>query len=347
MRIGLCSTAHLHVDAYVDNLRAAKAVVVGVADDDTQRGRRWGLRHDVPWFPTHESLLEAGVDGVIVCAETARHRRVVELAAQAGVAVLCEKPLATTAEDARAIVEACEAAGVPLMTAFPMRFSPPMQQARALLTRGTIGTLHAAVGTNQGALPMRHRSWFVDPALSGGGALMDHVVHLVDVLRWYLGEEVAEVYCRTNRLLHADAVTVETGGLLLLTMDSGLFASIDCSWSKPDTYPTWGGLTLEVVGSEGVLGIDPFAQRLTVHGGPEGPLAWPQWGSDANQGLIDEFLDVIAQRRPPAVTGHDGLAATCVALAGYTSMATGQPVTMAAAAVTGSPQHYSAKGPPP
>jgi predicted dehydrogenase len=66
-----------------------------------------------------------------------------------------------------------------------------------------------------------------------------------------------------------------------------------------------------------------------VHGGPEGPLAWPAWGADANQGLIDDFLAVLDGRRAAAVSGEDGLAATRVALAAARSAALGQPVRVA------------------
>jgi predicted dehydrogenase len=328
LRIGLLSAAHLHVDAYVANLRASGAEVIGLTDDDPGRGRAWCTAHDVPWFDRADALLAADLDGVVVCSETADHRRDVELAAAAGVGVLCEKPLATTDEDAAALVAACTAAGVPLLTAFPMRFSPPMREVRELLAGGALGEVYAAMGTNQGELPMRHRAWFVEPTRSGGGALMDHVVHLADVLRWYLGAEVTEVYATTNRLLHAPTVTVETGGLVMLRFDSGVFASVDCSWSKPDVYPTWGGLRLDLVGERGIVGVDAFAQRLTIHGGPDGPLAWPEWGSDANQGLIDDLLAVLREEAAPTVTGEDGLAATRVALAAARSAALGEPVRL-------------------
>lgn len=328
MRVAFLSSAHVHADAYVANFRAAGAEVVGVADDDAVRGATWAATHDVPWYSSAEELLDAGVDAVAVCSETAHHRRLVELAASAGVAVLCEKPLATTEADARAIVDSCARAAVPLMTAFPMRFSPPLREAAAMLADGTLGRLHACTGTNQSVLPTRHGAWFADAALAGGGAIMDHSVHLADVLRWYIGEDPVEVYAATNRVLHGDTVDVETGALLMLTYPGGVFATIDASWSRPDSYPTWGGLTVELVGEHGTVGVDAFGQHLTVYGGTSGPLAWPMWGSDANQAMIDEFVDAVRTGRTPAVTGEDGLAATLVALAAYRSAHSGQPVSL-------------------
>jgi predicted dehydrogenase len=325
-RIGLLGVAHLHVDAYIGNLRAAGAEVVGVTDADPVRGRQWAARHAVPWFDGPDALLAAGVDGVVVCSETSRHRPLVEAAAASGVAVLCEKPLATTVEDSAAVVEACRAAGVPLMTAFPMRFSPVMRDGVARARDGGLGRVLSAVGTNQGQLPMTERSWFVDPALSGGGALIDHVVHLADVLRWLLGADPVEVYAVANRILHGQVVGVETGGLVVLTFADGTYASIDSSWSRPERYPTWGGMALELVCERGVLSLDAFSQFLTVYGGREGDLAWPAWGSDPNQGLIDEFVAVCSGGTAPSVDGTDGHVATVVALAALESAGTGRPV---------------------
>ena len=332
VRIGLLGVAHLHVDEYVENLRATGAEVVGVTDRDAVRGQQWAQAHDVRWFPSVQALLAEGLQGVVVCSETAHHRGLVELSAAAGVAVLCEKPLATTEEDSAAIVEACHRAGVPLTTAFPMRFSPVLRQAVETVGAGGLGRVHACTGTNQGQLPMRHRSWFVDPALSGGGALVDHTVHLADVLRWLLRSDPVEVYAVANRVLHGQVVTVETGGLVVLTYPDGTYASIDCSWSRPAQYPTWGGMALDLVCEKGVLAVDAFSQFLTVYGGPAGQLAWPAWGSSPDQGLIDEFVQVAAGAAVPSVTGEDGHQATLIALAALESVRTGQPVRLSAPA---------------
>jgi predicted dehydrogenase len=328
MRVGIFSAAHLHIDAYIDNLRAAGVEIVGVADHDRGRGRTWGEAHGVAVFDSYDALLAAGVDGVVVCSETTHHRELVELAARQRAHVLCEKPLAATAEDARAMVTTCDEAGVTLMTAFPMRFSPPVTQVRDMVHAGALGTVYACNGANQGELPMRHRAWFVDPAMSGGGAIIDHTVHVADLLRWYLDQEVVEVYAVTNRLFHADTVDVETGGLVMLTFADGVFATIDCSWSRPDSYPTWGGLRFELVGEHGVVAVDAFRQRLDIYSDVGPPLRWPGWGSDANQAMIDEFCAAVREGRAPAVTGVDGLRATEIVAAAYDSARSGQPVRL-------------------
>ena len=329
LRIGIMNVAHLHADNYVGNLRAIPGVtLIGIADeDDAQRGQEFAARFNTRLYPDYADLL-ADADAVVVCSENTRHRPLVEMAAAAGVHVLCEKPLATTQEDAQAMIDACDRAGVVLMTAFPMRFSTPLAEVKAALDAGAVGALRAFNTANQGQMPSHHRAWFVDKALAGGGAAMDHIVHLADILRWYLGSEVTEVYAQMNRILHGDEVEVETGGLVMLTFANGVFASIDCSWSRPRFFPTWGGLTMEIVGDGGVILTDPFRQNLTLHGSPARHMAWAYWGSDANQAMIDEFVAAVRDRRPPAVTGLDGLRATQIVLAAYRSAELGVPVKL-------------------
>ena len=155
---------------------------------------------------------------------------------------------------------------------------------------------------------------------------MDHVVHLADLLRWYLRSEVIEVYAVSNQILHAAKVGVETGALVMLTFANGTFASIDCSWSKPAYYPTWGGLKLELVGEKGMATMDGFKQVMSVYSHKVGRPQWAYWGSDANSGLLQEFMAAIREQRTPAITGEDGLKAVEIVIAAYQSAASGQPV---------------------
>jgi predicted dehydrogenase len=209
-----------------------------------------------------------------------------------------------------------------------MRFSAPLLEVKARLDSGELGQVYGCNTTNQGQMPRQHRAWFVDKRLAGGGAVMDHVVHLADVLRWTLQSEVVEVYAQTNHILHADTVEVETGGLLMLTLTNGAFASIDCSWSRPFNWPTWGGLTMELISERGLTVIDAFSQNLELYNHKRSLHAWMYWGSDANQAMVAEFVAAVREQRPPKVTGEDGYRALEVALAAYASAEQGQPVRL-------------------
>jgi predicted dehydrogenase len=327
IKIGILSFAHHHGEAYISNVRRMDGVeLLGVADDEPGRGQKIAAENQTRYFDSYEDLLEARPDGVIICSENNRHRPLVEMAASRGANVLCEKPIATTLEEARAIVDACDQAGVLLMTAFPMRFSAPLLEIKARLDSGDFGDVYCFNATNQGELPTKYRAWFVDPELAGGGAIMDHTVHLVDIMRWFLGSEVQTMYARSNRIFHADEVSVETGALEMLTFENGTFATIDASWSRPQYWPTWGGLGFEMVTQRGAVLVDAFRQNLNVYRHEWQSSKWLPWGSDSNHAMVEEFVSAIREDRPPRVTGVDGLRALEATLAAYESDRTGQTV---------------------
>ena len=331
IRIGILSFAHHHGEAYISNLRQMDGVeLVGVVDDDPLRGQTIAAHNRAQYFHTYEDLLEAKPDGVIICTENNRHRPLVEMTASRGIHVLCEKPLATTVEDARAIVAACNKAGVFLMTAFPMRFSAPLLEIKARLDNGDFGDVYCFNATNQGELPTKYRAWFVDPELAGGGAIMDHTVHLVDIMRWFTGAEVKTVYARSNRIFHADELQVETGALEMLTFNNNVFATIDASWSRPQYWPTWGGLTFEMVTQRGAVLVDAFRQNLNVYRHEWERSNWAYWGSDMNHAMLSDFVAAIRDNRQPRVTGMEGLRAVEATLAAYESDRTGKTVEVKA-----------------
>lgn len=324
-RIGIFSFAHLHAASYAEALAAHPgAELVGIADPDAARGRAMAAQFGTAYFPAEAALLDQRLDGVVVTSENVYHRRLVEAAAGAGVqAILCEKPLATTTEDARAMVSACTAAGVSLATAFPCRYSPAFRRLREQVSAGAVGDVLALRGTNRGKMP---GGWFTDKSLSGGGAVIDHTVHIADLNRLLLGREAAEVYAEIGHGFYHQEW--EDTGFLSIGYDGGVFATLDTSWSLPSAYPTWGDVTLQVVGTEGVLDLDMFAQNLVRYSGPAGGV-WDHWGSGTDAGLVADFLRLAAgQPAPDLATGEDGLRALAVAEAAYRSAALGEPVAV-------------------
>jgi predicted dehydrogenase len=336
-RIALWSFAHPHALAYARLLSRDSSVELVAADPDGPPGQ--GLRGTeaaahlgVRYLEDYRRTLDWGPDAVVLCAENARHRPLVELAAAAGASVLCEKPLATTVADAEAMVAACEAAGVALMTAYPVRFSPAFAALRATVSSGALGRLLGVRGTNNGKLPTG-RAWFTDPALSGGGALVDHVVHCADLLDVLLdGAEPESVYAVTNRILSGDRAGVETGGLVTMRYPTGVVATIDCSWSQPEDAPIWGGLTLQVVGSEGQVDIDPFGQRISGHLTGRG-TAWLPYGSDLDAAMLAEFLSALRSGRPPQPDGTVGVRTLRIVAAAQQSADAGHAVAPGGAAL--------------
>ncbi|WP_326826725.1 Gfo/Idh/MocA family protein [Streptosporangium sp. NBC_01756] len=337
LKVALLSFAHVHAEGYAGLLAGRPGVELLTADPDAAgappgelRGRAFADRIGVAYADTYDEALAWGPDAVIVCSENARHRDLVISAAAAGAHVLCEKPLATSVADAEAMIAACEAADVFLMTAYPVRFSREFASLKALYDSGAIGTVLGITGTNNGKIPVGGRAWFTDPSLSGGGALADHVVHVADLIDELLGEPAVAVRAVTNQILHADKpqVRAETGGLVTITYQSGAVATIDCSWSHPDNAPNWGGLTLQVVGTEGVVEIDPFGAH--VSGTSRDGASWLALGEDLDRAMLDRFLGAVRDGRPPQPDGATGLRTLRIVTAAQRSVADGRVVRLTA-----------------
>ncbi len=336
MRVGIISFAHTHALGYASILRDRADVECVVTDPGhvdrpagESGGRELAESIGVGYADTLEELLAWRPEAVIVCSENVRHVDDVELAAAAGAHILCEKPLATTREDASRIVDACERAGVLLMTAFPVRFTAQYGELRHRVRSGAMGEILSISGANNGKLPVE-RAWFADPALAGGGAVADHTVHIADlVFGLFPDAEATEVFAVANHLLKP-AREAETAGLVSIRYSNGITAVIDCSWSVPDHYPTWGGLTLRVIAEDGIAELAPFAERVDGFTELDRSPLWLPYGQDLDAAMLDEFLGAVSEGRQPTPSGRDGQRALEVVLAAYESIETGRPAAVRA-----------------
>jgi UDP-N-acetylglucosamine 3-dehydrogenase len=325
VRVGIVSFAHVHAPPYAGVLAALGAAeFVGITDDDPSRGREAAERFGVRFFDDPEGLFEE-VDAVVVCSENKKHGQDVIAALESGVHVLCEKPISTTVEDARAMIRASVDTGRQLRIAFPVRYLPAVGQAREIVGAGTIGRVLAVNGTNHGRIPGR---WFLDPELAGGGAVMDHTVHVADALRWMLGAEARSVYAEIGTFFGAGGI--DDGAILTLELEGGViadgaFATIDPSWSRGEAYPTWGDVTLRITGTSGVLEVDAFARRLTTFDHEAKRTSWTHTGEDMNVLMLEDFLRGVAEGSPAGASGVDGLRALEIVLAAYRSAEDNEP----------------------
>ena len=321
LRVGLISFAHVHAPGLARTLSALENVEFsGVYDDDRDRGRAAASQHGARWHDTLDALLGAS-DAVVIASTNVEHRRYTEAAASRRVHVLSEKPLATTIADARAMIAACRAAGVQLGVAFPVRSSPAVMGLRDGIASGSLGRIRAVRATNPGQYP---GLWFGDRAAAGGGSVMDHTVHAADAIRWLLGDEVTRVYAEIGSFIYG--LPVEDCGIVTLDLASGAFASIDCSWSRPKTFPTWGGVTFHVVGDSATVDVDVFRQALTHYDDTTGRTSLVGWGDDLTSRMVGGFVDAILAKRPVPIDGEAGLRALEVVVAAYRSYDAKRPV---------------------
>jgi 1,5-anhydro-D-fructose reductase (1,5-anhydro-D-mannitol-forming) len=332
LKVGVLSLAHVHAATYVSLLTAMPGIDVLVTDPDAAleqsgalRGEALATALNVTYASTYDEVLAWGPDAVVICAENTKHRALIERVAEHQIPILCEKPLATTTADAQAIVALCDATNTPLMVALPIRFHPSFRALRALVDRGELGAIVSISSVNNGRAPVSERSWFLQPEHSGGGCVMDHTVHCADLFALLLGSEPVDVYAQANAVIHAETTALETGGLVTITYANGVVATIDCSWSVPEAYPTWGGLSMTVECERGTATFDAFSDRLDVYSDFDSSLRWVDFGGSCDEMLLDTFLHSVRTASPAQPDQHVGLRTVQIVSAAYESIATGQP----------------------
>jgi predicted dehydrogenase len=302
---------------------SASARLVAVFDADERLGRSVADDFGARWTDDLDGLLGTGdVEAVVVCSPTVQHREHVEAAAAAGSHVLCEKPLATTVADGQAIVAACREAGVQLHTAFVSRFLPHVRTAKEALDSGSLGDVVGLRAGNRGRppLPPHYPAWITSAEEAGGGALIDHSVHLTDLVRHLTGREVSRVSAETGSLLWDTGV--EDCALLSLVLDNGAVAGLDPSWSVPANNPWDYDFFLRLVGTAGSVDLDDLAESVQIVSSRTGDgLRLVGFADDPDAAMIETFCASVRAGTPlePSASGEDGLRALEVALAGYAS----------------------------
>ncbi|MEW6046549.1 MAG: Gfo/Idh/MocA family oxidoreductase [Bacillota bacterium] len=317
---GFMGEVHFHAWQALAS-RGVEVVAIARLGDEP---RAWlGDRPPAAVYHGFERALEArGIDIVDICLPTPLHRRAIEMAAAAGKAVLCEKPLARTAQDAEAAVETVRRHDVPFMVAHVVRFFPDYRLAREVALHGEIGQARSARTFRGGALPAWN-TWMRDEAESGG-VILDMLIHDIDFLRWVFGP-IARV--------HAVATAVgDAGGqhaALLMRFKNDAIAMAEGAWSYPPGSPfqTEG----ELAGTAGLIqwssrdsvAVRLFrdAERMIEARLPASPLE-----PDPFQLEIEHFLDHVTQKAPLAITPEDAAAAVRVAEAATRSAREGKPV---------------------
>ncbi|MEW5977926.1 MAG: Gfo/Idh/MocA family oxidoreductase [Acidobacteriota bacterium] len=327
IRLAIISFEHVHAPHYLQGLKEIDGVsVAAVAEPEDRRlEAHSSLLQGIPRYTDYKRMIEAeDLDGVIVCSANSRHKEIVIECARAGLPVLCEKPIATRTADAREMLAVCQAHDSALVICFPTRFSPALHQAREVLRQGSLGKPLAVSATNRGMMP---GDWFVDPELAGGGALMDHTVHVADALRWLFEAEFTRVFAHAATRLHQ--TPVEDVGLVTLEMSNEVFVTVDTSWSRPNrSFPLWGDLCMRIVGTEGVLDVDVVPWTLNQYSEEAGKHLVTARDGDLNIRLLTAFVQSLSGQSTLLANGVDGLRALEVVEAAYKSLESRNPVAL-------------------
>lgn len=282
------------------------ARVAAVVDSAPDRAAKFARAHAAPPVGSFEELVGA-VDAVWVCTPTATHAALVELTADAGRAVFCEKPLGLDYADADRVAAAL--GRVPHQVGLVLRHAPVFRSLQRELASGRHGRPMTAVFRDDQCFPiggMYGSTWRSDAAQAGGGTLLEHSIHDIDLLRWLLGEPRSVAGRTANFAGHVD---VEDLGVATLEFGDGAVATLTSVWhgvaSRPSTR------RLEIFCEDALLWLDDDnAGPLHIETSAGHDLidcAAPTWSSDL--GVPEEFRTALALYAAPDKEFLDDLAA--------------------------------------
>lgn len=323
-RIGLVGSGYMattHATSYQDISGATVTAVASLGENrETFAGEH--AEGAAVYDDAEQMMDEADVTAIDVCTPTPTHRSLVEAAAERGLDVFCEKPMARTIEGADAVVETVERTGVTFMTGHVLRFFPEYAEAKRRIDAGEIGrpgTLRA----ERLSSPPTYGSdnWFGDKA-SSGGVLLDMAIHDFDFLRWVAGD-VDRVFTRTAEWENGH---LKQHAVVHLRFEDGTRGHVEASWAYPDDSPFT--TAYEFAGSEGMLEFstrDDHSLRISgVADGahvPNSPLTENPYTRE-----LRHFVDCAEGGASPDITPDDAREAVRIALAAIESGERGEPV---------------------
>lgn len=335
IRLGLLGSGFIS-DTYADALRDVRnaEVVANYSRDLTRAesfGRRWGIPDQ---YDDLAALCSRGdIDMVVVALPNEVHVDAVRVAAQAGKAIVCTKPLARTGAEAAEILRIVREHGVWHGYAESSVFSPNIAKAHEMVAEGAIGQVLTMRAREAHSGP--HAAHFWDAETAGGGALLDMGCHTVESARHLFGKDnaVTEVMAWGATMMHGDKTTGEDTAIALLKFAGGQLATIESSWIEK------GGMALrhEFVGSAGRIVTD--TSNTPVWGFIENPAGYLVEKADAETGWVypvpeearaygfsqemRHFVDCYAAGVEPMETFDDGWTVNTIIDACYASMRSG------------------------
>ncbi len=320
--IGYGRIGAMHADLvsrYVDG-----AELAAVYEPFPERARQASAELGVPAMESEAALYESGIEAVAICSSTATHPRYIKMAARAGIAAFCEKPISLDLAEAASAVEAAEAAGIPLVMGFNRRLDPAHRGVRDGVIRGEIGDpWQVLIISRDPEPPPAH----ILP--DTGGLFRDMTIHDFDMARYILGEEVVEVHVTADKLVMAEAEElddVDTAFISLRYQSGALGLIVNCRAAAYGYEQR-----IEVNGSRGQLSsVDPPTRhtRLATADGYSTPVLHHFFIERYRESYLSqwrEFLAVVGGDDSPVATGRDGYAALALAEAAQESHHTGRP----------------------
>ncbi|GJH29409.1 Gfo/Idh/MocA family protein [Caballeronia novacaledonica] len=332
--IGCGFFAKNHLHAWSD---VAGVGIVAICDSDSERlkatANEFGI--DRTYTDAAEMIDSERLDFVDIATTVRSHRPLVELAAHAGIAVICQKPFASTLQDAKAMVHACDKADVPLMVHENFRWQPAIQAVGRALASHAIGTPYWGRVSFRSAFDV----FSGQPYLAEGARFIieDLGIHILDIARFLFGN-VDQITASTTRV--NPSIKGEDVATMLLRHESGMTSIVDCSYATHLPQELFPQTLLEVDGTAGSLRLlsDYRLQIHTRDGTSVETVSMPalSWTSRPWQAIQSSvyaiqahWIDCLRTGQKPATSGHDNLQTLALVEAAYDSAQTRRAVEIA------------------
>ncbi len=306
--------------------RRSDCALALVADADANAAHALATSTGAKVGSVEEIIAAKDIDAVAICSPTDTHADLIELAAKAGKAIFCEKPIDLSVERVRACLEVVRSSKVKLMIGFNRRFDPNFASVRKRIQDGAIGQVEIVQITSRDPSP---------PPISyierSGGLFRDMMIHDFDMARFILGEEPVSVSAFGSSLVDPQigkAGDVDTAVVILQTK-SGKVCEI--SNSRRATYGY--DQRVEAHGSKGMLAANNIRETTVEHAGAHGITTdkvlnfFLERYESAYRSELDAFVNAAKTGAEPTPSGQDGLMALVLADAAYRSWKTGQTVS--------------------
>lgn len=297
--------------------------LVAVMDINPETAENVAKQFDIPFHcSTEKELLERDIDAVYIATPQAAHCRQVIQAAEAGKHILCEKPIAITAEEVDLMEKAITDANVKFMLGFCMRNNIYNRKARELVQTGSLGQMVMGRAQLTCWYPPIQGAWRQDASISHGGCLIDMGTHCLDLLEWIMDSPIVEVTGFQSLMTHKYPTTIEDSSTIAIRFANGAHGIIDNYFNLPDAAAQNSlelhGTKGSIIG-QGTIGQDPTGKMFSI-------IQAQETGYNANQvrsaeasrveynfegkglygQMIEEFSNCILDGKEPPVTLEDG-----------------------------------------
>lgn len=306
--------------------------LVCIVDKQFEKAKKLAKKFNCEAFEDWQDAFKSDLDAIVLCTPPDSHSEISIAAMKNGINVLCEKPISNSIEEAKAMMEAEKNNGVVLQIGFNHRFHPAIKQVKKWFDEGEIGEITVIRSVyGMGIRPNFKDEWRGDPKWVPGGVLFEHGIHMIDLMRWFVGDP-SEVICYTSNpssmiepLEDNAFVTFKTEKNQLINLHASLH-----QWKNLFLFEVFGTSGYALINGIGksygvqtaILGkrhpTAPFSEKIIYYRSGEDPSWKSQW---------EDFENSVKMKRA-SITGKDGYESLKLVYAAYNSHKEGRSIAI-------------------